>query len=146
MPESHQKFISEIRNTAKKNNYINGNEKLKVTKFRDSMQNYSSSFKKAAYGTDAVLADEILLSSSILTHLKEVVDNLPTNKKQEISRLTESFNRDNMTLNSALGSTVSKLRHCQLLGMTCRSEGEEKGERAASNQVSHETIKSLQTR
>jgi hypothetical protein len=125
-PEAHRKHMLEFFSVLQKSagawdTNSSNNEKIKITKLNDSLQNYSTSFKKASSGSTVASAFELLHDSSLLKHMKELEKSLSEEKIQEITRLTQAFRLDNERLTSSLGAAASQLRHCQLMGIRTSS-------------------------
>ena len=122
-PEMAEKQLNEAVDVLRKastswdSNTRSGKDIIKVTKLTDSLNNYSKSFKKASLGTSVSSAIEHLQSASILKHMKTLESSLSEEKKQEITRLTDAFQRDNEKVTASLENVASQLRHCQLSGL-----------------------------
>lgn len=127
-PEIAEKQMIEVFDALRKTstswdvNAIGSRDIIKITKLNDSLNNYSNSFKKASSGMSVSNAMERLQTASVLKHMKELESILSEEKRQEISRLTDAFQRDNARLTAALGTTASQLRHCQLSGIASASD------------------------
>ena len=125
-------------------NTRSGKDIIKVTKLTDSLNNYSKSFKKASLGTSVSSAIEHLQSASILKHMKTLESSLSEEKKQEITRLTDAFQRDNEKVTASLENVASQLRHCQLSGLASGLSTSREEARAADAAAREQSNTALQ--
>jgi hypothetical protein len=148
-PERHERHMIDIIDALTRSSVSwdgNGNaEKMKVTKFNDSLQNYSNTFSKASSGASVASIFEPLQTPSLLQRMKELEVSLTEEKRQEIARLTEEFQRESAGVCASLGAAAGQLRHCQLSGIAAGVGGGAGGGTGTETATAAETARLEQT-